>query len=762
MCTRWSAGGRALHVLAFVAALAALLIFVPAASAQLEDAWFEGNLSYDMVSGPGFTPYGTVTVVVKDAPGGTTLYSESTLVGAVGWFEAVPDVDLVPGMYISVSEGLATRELTLVQLSIDAISPSENTVTGTAPPNSTFWVDADVGGEWPGLDVTSDINGNWTADFDDTGVDITPYTHVGTSIGDEDGDQTAFDLQLMELPTFEVHRGPGGALVYFKSWTAGETLTLTIDDQTTEDSPDYETTVVAEDYQWPDDGFGMGVDYEVKPGDVVTVTGETATKSHTVTDIAVTAVDTAADVVSGTAAPGSELTVYGPGTNRWTSAAGDGSTWVVDFSVSDGPEQAVLDIVPGTRGGAEQFDADGDSTVYDWEAPRPEGWQHNPATGHDYLFVEDGMSWADAEAYAVWLGGHLVTINDEAENDWLIATLGTEYWIGLNDMAVEGVWVWASGEPVTFTGWLPGEPNDYLGEDFAMIWNKPPIGWNDVPGSWNQFVVEASSDVTPPTIVLSPALYDGVTYGVSLFGQPLDFSVVDENGGSGASTNGSASVLVPGSETALEIPLTWTANANGSTSASGTLPTGVAGTYTLTLSGQDKAGNPVTRTLSYSVAGSVSPIAGLEGLPKDENGTPLLDLPTFTPKTSLTLSFTLLDSAGKPVKHAKPRLSVWDTATGTERFRAKDPFKTVGKDKGTYVYEWFPTQITWDPSWPHEYRDMQLIITFFDKKKGALVAATVQQGPDGGLVATPIPVAGARAATSSSPSSTSSKIRVRW
>ena len=87
MRTRWSAGGRALHVLAFVAALAALLIFVPAASAQLEDAWFEGNLSYDTVSGPGFTPYATVTVVVKDAPGGTVLYSGSALVGAVGWFD---------------------------------------------------------------------------------------------------------------------------------------------------------------------------------------------------------------------------------------------------------------------------------------------------------------------------------------------------------------------------------------------------------------------------------------------------------------------------------------------------------------------------------------------------------------------------------------------------------------------------------------------------------------------------------------------------
>jgi hypothetical protein len=489
MHTGWSAGGRALHVLAFVAALAALLIFVPAASAQLEDAYIEGSLSGDTVFGPGFTPYATVTVVVKDAPGGTVLYSASALVDAFGWFEAVPGVDLVPGMYISVSEGLATRELILAALSIDAISPAENTVTGTAPPSSTFWVDAGVGDETPGLEVTSDTNGDWTADFDDVGVDITPYTHIGAAVGDEDGDQTSFDLQLMELPAFEVHRYVNSTLMYLTCWTAGETLALTIEDPTTPASPDYETSIVAEAFPADEDGFARWIDYVVRPGDVVTVTDGATTKSHTVTDIAVTEVDAAADVVRGTAAPGSELWVYAPGNYRWTSAAGDGA-WMIDFSVSDDPGQAVLDILPGTSGSADQGDADGDSTVVEWYVPRPEGWQHNPATGHDYLFVEDGMSWADAEAYAVSLGGHLVTVNDAAENDWLIATLGTEYYIGMNDRAIEGTWVWASGEPVTFTGWFDGEPNDYQGQDAAVIWNKPPVGWDDVSDSWNQFVVE--------------------------------------------------------------------------------------------------------------------------------------------------------------------------------------------------------------------------------------------------------------------------------
>ena len=161
----------------------------------------------------------------------------------------------------------------------------------------------------------------------------------------------------------------------------------------------------------------------------------------------------------------------------------------------------MLDIVPGTTGGAEQFDDDGDSTVIDWDVPRPEDWQRNPANGHDYLWTwsDDVHSWADAEAHAVSLGGHLVSINDQAEMDWLVQTLGADYFIGLNDIAAEGTWVWSSGEPVTFTDWLSEEPNNDGNEDAVMIWNRPPIGWNDVPADGgNAFVVEVETQNSAP------------------------------------------------------------------------------------------------------------------------------------------------------------------------------------------------------------------------------------------------------------------------
>lgn len=110
---------------------------------------------------------------------------------------------------------------------------------------------------------------------------------------------------------------------------------------------------------------------------------------------------------------------------------------------------------------------------------------YNAATDHWYDTVSGGQTgnWYTAEAAAVTLGGHLVTINDAAEETWLKNTFGTSlYWIGFTDSAIEGTWQWVSGEAVTYTNWSGGEPNNFGGEDWAtMNWGS---GWNDLaPGT---------------------------------------------------------------------------------------------------------------------------------------------------------------------------------------------------------------------------------------------------------------------------------------
>jgi hypothetical protein len=112
----------------------------------------------------------------------------------------------------------------------------------------------------------------------------------------------------------------------------------------------------------------------------------------------------------------------------------------------------------------------------------------NPNNGHSYYLLSND-TWTNSEAAAVQLGAHLVTVTDGPENQWLGSTFshfdGTDrsLWIGFSDRATEGNWQWSSGEPVTYTNWWPGEPNDLNGEDYAYL--SLDGTWNDgMNGRW--------------------------------------------------------------------------------------------------------------------------------------------------------------------------------------------------------------------------------------------------------------------------------------
>lgn len=151
--------------------------------------------------------------------------------------------------------------------------------------------------------------------------------------------------------------------------------------------------------------------------------------------------------------------------------------------------------------------------------------------GHTYYLLE-AATWTDSEAEAIGLGGHLVTIDDLAENDFVVA-LGLSggalkpdlhtgaLWIGLSDQAIEGTFVWASGAPLVFTHWDLGEPNNTpclpgdttcVGEDFVHIgWWTPQGYWNDIgdvpPAVFPTYgVVEVASDVPEPSSLLLMSL----------------------------------------------------------------------------------------------------------------------------------------------------------------------------------------------------------------------------------------------------------------
>jgi len=129
------------------------------------------------------------------------------------------------------------------------------------------------------------------------------------------------------------------------------------------------------------------------------------------------------------------------------------------------------------------------------------------------------ITWAEAEAYAISLGGHLVTINDAAENDFVLNTFGPtaltiqpalmglrSLLIGLNDVDQEGTFVWSSGTPVTYTNWKPGQPEGISpDEDYVGMLIDSSFG---LPGQWHDAVSDFRfNDITFGVVeVATPAV----------------------------------------------------------------------------------------------------------------------------------------------------------------------------------------------------------------------------------------------------------------
>ncbi len=117
-------------------------------------------------------------------------------------------------------------------------------------------------------------------------------------------------------------------------------------------------------------------------------------------------------------------------------------------------------------------------------------WVTNPANGHKYTsWSVDGSGWLGAENQAITLGGHLATVNDLAENEWIRSTFGPFdfCWIGLYETDyINRKWAWVSGETLDFSHWGFGEPSGPGAEHWVTIcnWSTPPGSWADLSADW--------------------------------------------------------------------------------------------------------------------------------------------------------------------------------------------------------------------------------------------------------------------------------------
>lgn len=125
-----------------------------------------------------------------------------------------------------------------------------------------------------------------------------------------------------------------------------------------------------------------------------------------------------------------------------------------------------------------------------------------PGNGHRYEGVcKKDVTWPQAVAGAKRAGGHLATLQSASENLFVFSHVkfsaiwrpngqgqSAGPWIGLYQKPgsdePSGGWTWITGEPLAWSDWSPGEPNNANGgEDGAIFWNVgsgPTAKWDDV------------------------------------------------------------------------------------------------------------------------------------------------------------------------------------------------------------------------------------------------------------------------------------------
>ena len=115
--------------------------------------------------------------------------------------------------------------------------------------------------------------------------------------------------------------------------------------------------------------------------------------------------------------------------------------------------------------------------------------------GINFYYSATHKLWDEAEAACEQLGTgwHLATIRNDAENAFANSLISEDTYFGLNDAAMEGTYVWASGLTSTYTNWYIGEytePNGVPNENYGAI--RPDGKWSDVEQSPRVYLCSVS------------------------------------------------------------------------------------------------------------------------------------------------------------------------------------------------------------------------------------------------------------------------------
>lgn len=162
--------------------------------------------------------------------------------------------------------------------------------------------------------------------------------------------------------------------------------------------------------------------------------------------------------------------------------------------------------------------------------------------GHTSQFIQGDIPWEDAKTQCEEMEGHLLTITSQEEQNFITQLLHSIYgqsnqrggsWLGF--IRENYVSTWITGEEFLYSNWNSGEPNGGAGKGYGIVnrdgrWNDGGATWSDATG----FICEWDSS---------------------------------QNGPDDPETGGSEDEVVSGK---CGENLTWTLDANGTLTISGT------------------------------------------------------------------------------------------------------------------------------------------------------------------------------------------------
>ena len=358
-----------------------------AGRAEIRDDFYNGTaVDWSVPPSPRFTAFpewefvegwdwlldALVHLTIDDpATPATPDYEQDETVGYAPWdpntiyvsFEFAGAYDMKPGDIVTLTDGETERVHVVRNLSVTRIDVDADTVAGMADEGEVVNVWPHETGEQ--VAVTADADGMWQVGF--TGAyDIVPGSAGRAEIRDQAGNATALDWYV---PNPWLTAFPEWEFVEGWEWPMAAVVHLAIDDPATQASPDLERDDIAEPTPWGDPrsyvSFELAGEYDVKPGDVITLSDGATVRTHVVRNLSITAVDEVDDSVAGIADPGAVVNVWPHETGQQVAVTADADgMWQGDLT-------GAYDIVPGSAGRAEIRDEAGNGTAVDWYVPNP-------------------------------------------------------------------------------------------------------------------------------------------------------------------------------------------------------------------------------------------------------------------------------------------------------------------------------------------------------------------------------------------------------